>query len=40
MEQDKQRAKLDTIGFYFLLGILGISLLFIFGYIIYSSIFG
>ncbi|MDF1611654.1 MAG: hypothetical protein AB1695_12390 [Stygiobacter sp.] len=40
MEQEKKNEKLDTIGFYFLLGILGLSLLFLFGYIIYSSIFG
>lgn len=39
MEQSKNKEKLDTIGFYFLMGILSFSLLFLVGYLVYSAIF-
>jgi hypothetical protein len=40
MEAAKKKLDLNDIAFYFLMGILGVSILFIVGYLIYSTIFG
>jgi hypothetical protein len=39
MEETKKKTELNDLGFYFLMGILGISVLFVVGYLIYSAIF-
>lgn len=40
MEQVQEKKKLQDFAFYFLMGILGISVLYIIGYLIYDMIFG
>lgn len=40
MEENKKETKLNNVGFYFLMGIIGISILYIVGYLIYTAIFG
>ncbi len=39
MEETKKKADINDLGFYLLMGILGISILFVVGYLIYSAIF-
>ncbi|MEJ5351224.1 MAG: hypothetical protein WHS65_06500 [Melioribacteraceae bacterium] len=40
MEQTQEKKKLGDFAFYFLMGILGISVLYIIGYLVYDMIFG
>ncbi|KAF0142956.1 MAG: hypothetical protein FD122_222 [Stygiobacter sp.] len=40
MEENKKETAVSNFGFYFLMGIIGISILYIVGYLIYTAIFG
>lgn len=40
MEQTQEKQKLNNLAFYFLMGILGISVFYILGYLVYDMIFG
>lgn len=39
MEEVKKKTDLNDFSFYFLMGILGLSVLFVVGYLIYTAIF-
>ncbi len=40
MEQVQEKKKFHDFAFYFLMGILGVSVLYILGYLVYDMIFG
>jgi hypothetical protein len=40
MEENKKETSASNFGFYFLMGIIGLSILYIVGYLIYTAIFG
>jgi len=40
MEENKKENGKSDFGFYFLMGIIGLSILYIVGYLIYTAIFG
>jgi hypothetical protein len=40
MEANKKETPSSSFGFYFLMGIIGFSILYIVGYLIYTAIFG
>jgi len=40
MEQVQEKNKLHDFAFYFLMGILSVSVLYILGYLVYNMIFG